>query len=372
MEKPAVSPLFGYTGAGYWGGAWYPYWSVMILTVLGGFFGLDHLWLRSPVTCLLKVLTNMLTFGSWWIYDMIQIFGDSDLVKKYGLTVPFFGAQGIGAGVFREEPGVLGDARSPFRWLAYMLLLFFPFGFDRAVAGDFPAAAVKFFMTFVPFAWPFLILWFGFEFYRSWIAPTKLWEEGAARPFPLSIFLASTKGTVLGPSDPGTSSSFGVCNVLSVVAKPIVDLAAGPIAAASGAAVAVENTVATVADSATKVVKLATDTTLPALKTVMQDGMQQKVDEKFQQMTGLPIGAMNPTALEARATSALSRKIGSFGLKGGGLSGDSLGVGAVGLTAALLLGSGLLLGALRIKHILAQNRNGKGARDDRPPEPRTV
>ena len=39
------------------------------LSVLGGFFGLDHLYLRSPLTFIAKLITNIFTFGTWWLYD---------------------------------------------------------------------------------------------------------------------------------------------------------------------------------------------------------------------------------------------------------------------------------------------------------------
>lgn len=58
------------------------------LTILGGFFALDHLYLRSPLTFLAKLVINILFFGVWYIYDIAQALFNSDVVKLYGLGIP--------------------------------------------------------------------------------------------------------------------------------------------------------------------------------------------------------------------------------------------------------------------------------------------
>ena len=65
------------------------------LSVLGGAIGLDHLYLRSPLTFLAKCVVNMLFFGVWWFYDAAQAIFNSDVVKVYGLGVPGLGPQGL-------------------------------------------------------------------------------------------------------------------------------------------------------------------------------------------------------------------------------------------------------------------------------------
>jgi hypothetical protein len=72
---------------------------LMALSVFGGFFALDHLYLRSPLTFLSKIIVNLLCFGVWWIYDACQIVFNSHNVKVFGLGVPGIGPYGIGAGV---------------------------------------------------------------------------------------------------------------------------------------------------------------------------------------------------------------------------------------------------------------------------------
>ena len=74
--------MFDYTQKSFWGGSWYPYWTLIVATILGGFFGLDHIWLRSPTSGLLKFIVNILTLGLWYFYDMIQILGEKENVMK--------------------------------------------------------------------------------------------------------------------------------------------------------------------------------------------------------------------------------------------------------------------------------------------------
>ena len=78
------------------------------LTIVLGFFGLDHLYLRSPLTFLVKFIVNILFFGVWYLYDVSHALFNSDVVKLYGLGVPILGPKGIAAGVLsKEEPSKL-------------------------------------------------------------------------------------------------------------------------------------------------------------------------------------------------------------------------------------------------------------------------
>ena len=109
------SERFDYTRKQFWGGPWYPYWSLAVVSVMCGFVGLDHFWLRSPTTGILKFIVNLFGFGIWWIYDLIQIFGEKDNVMEHGLTAPFAGPLGIGAGMFRDNQPDAPLSKSPFR-----------------------------------------------------------------------------------------------------------------------------------------------------------------------------------------------------------------------------------------------------------------
>ena len=65
---------FDYTQKPFWRGVWYPYWSLILVSILGGLFGLDHWYLRSPVSGVLKLIVNVLTFGLWYFYDILVLY----------------------------------------------------------------------------------------------------------------------------------------------------------------------------------------------------------------------------------------------------------------------------------------------------------
>ena len=113
------------------------YSALKYMSLLGGFFGVDHIYLRSPLTGFLKLIVNIFTFAIffiplWYIYDLTQIFMDETKVKLFGLSKPFsFSNYGLGAGMFEDEyPSKIGnkdidrDRESSKSWtfLAYTLL----------------------------------------------------------------------------------------------------------------------------------------------------------------------------------------------------------------------------------------------------------
>ena len=122
------------------------------LTVLGGFFGLDHLYLRSPWTFLAKMMVNMMFFGVWWIYDAVHALFNSDTIRLYGLNLPGWGPIGIGAGVLSKEV----PDRKHFRFFIYALALIFGgmIGLDSFVLGYNDIGILRFISTisliFVP------------------------------------------------------------------------------------------------------------------------------------------------------------------------------------------------------------------------------
>jgi hypothetical protein len=67
------------------------------LTFLG-VLGVDHFYLRSPLTGLAKLLTFG-GVGLWWIWDILQVWTEGDRVVKNGLTMPFDLGTGIGQGM---------------------------------------------------------------------------------------------------------------------------------------------------------------------------------------------------------------------------------------------------------------------------------
>jgi hypothetical protein len=229
--------MFDYTRKDFRGGPWYPYWTLVTFTTLGGFFGLDHFWLRSPTTGIIKCIVNIFTFGLWWMYDMLQVFGEKDSVMKHGLTVPLVGPLGIGAGMFVDNQPDVATSRSPLRWMAYLLLMMTPFGFDSLVGGDSNGAFAKFFSILFPLMWPISFAWFFVNIWYTVVTPKRLFTEGLLRFFPFTLFIDPKGPSVLGPKDvpdrpdgcdPGGSKGFfrgildAILNLLNVVLPPII------------------------------------------------------------------------------------------------------------------------------------------------------
>ncbi len=200
--------LFDYTQKNYWGGPWYPYWTLILATVVFGFFGLDHFWLRSPLSGMIKAVVNVLTLGMWYFYDVIQIATEQERVQKYGLSAPVFGPLGVGAGMFRDNMAE-GEtlSKSPFRYLLYVIMLLVPFtfGLEYVVAGDIGGAGFKFLTSIFFFILaPVGIIYTLMNFIHAVVIPKSLFEQGTYHLFPASMFIGPrgfSAAGVLGPKD---------------------------------------------------------------------------------------------------------------------------------------------------------------------------
>jgi hypothetical protein len=82
--------------------------------VLPGLLGIDHFYLRSPWTGLMKMLT-VGGLGLWWLWDTFQVFTEGDRVEMYGMTAPFDLKTGIGQGMITAGPTHY-EQRSSFSW----------------------------------------------------------------------------------------------------------------------------------------------------------------------------------------------------------------------------------------------------------------
>ena len=111
------------------------------LSILGGFLGLDHLYLRSPLTAIAKFVVNLSCYGVWWLYDVAQALFNKDVVKTFGLPVPGLGPQGIAAGVLEKE---IPDQKH-LRFFTYAVSLFLggAFGLDSFVTGHTQTGAIR-------------------------------------------------------------------------------------------------------------------------------------------------------------------------------------------------------------------------------------
>ena len=427
-------PRFAYTGAGYWGGSWYPYWTLMLITVIGGFVGADHFLIRSPVTGILKLIVNMMTMGAWYVYDIIQIYKDRESVQKNGLSIPILGAQGIGAGIFTDgKPDKKGDDKdapvvtSPWRWFVFLILVWYPFGLDSFVAGDGMGAMVKFIGTFIPLLWPIMIIWKCIDIYQTYISPTSIWSNGLIRFFPFSFIMNKTYPTKLGPSQPlkpvgqdGILYALGpIGQAVGIVAEPIIENALAPVTAVTGAIAASAKTLEVAANSTSEIIKAATSTAVPVVKSgsaivqlapkavsalpaiatsltneavsysnptklaeiAAKQGTTGSLTKAANGLTAISNpnklaemaanqGATSSVTKAANGLTALSDSTKMTKMVGGGAT-DTISMGAVILILSVLLGGGLFLGGLRLKEVFKQNQNVR-TKDYRPVETPTV
>lgn len=179
-----ANPMFFYTQNKYWGGATLNFTIYRVLAVVGGLFGLDHFYLRSPTTGIAKILLNLVTFGFWFFYDILQAFTERDSIEKYGISLPWYGPAGIGGGGFvtAENPKV--ENASPFWFMLYTIGLFvLPFGLDYLVAGDIPGAAFKAISTMMVFGLIYTVV----NVFKLLAHPERVMCEGTTRYFPWTI-----------------------------------------------------------------------------------------------------------------------------------------------------------------------------------------
>ena len=136
----------------------------LALSVLGGFLALDHLYLRSPLTFIGKLIVNFLFFGIWWLYDASQAVFNTEVVKVFGLGMPGLGPQGIAAGVLGKE---VPDQKH-MAFFFYGIALFFGglLGIDSFIVGEHQFGFIRLISTLtVIFSFISIFWWFYNIFY---------------------------------------------------------------------------------------------------------------------------------------------------------------------------------------------------------------
>jgi TM2 domain-containing membrane protein YozV len=84
---------------------------------IAGILGLDHFYLRSPLTGVVKMLT-VGGFLLWWLWDIGQVWFNGDRVVNYGLGTPFNPAAGIGQGMVTDKSTVYDSKVGFSSWAA--------------------------------------------------------------------------------------------------------------------------------------------------------------------------------------------------------------------------------------------------------------
>ena len=82
-----------------------PLWLLKWLTIfpITGLLGFDHFALGSQFTGMTKLLVNMFTLGSWYAYDIVQVYYKKDIGEK-GLKSPFIEIGSVGKNVISTTP----------------------------------------------------------------------------------------------------------------------------------------------------------------------------------------------------------------------------------------------------------------------------
>jgi len=86
-----------------------PVWLYRVLAVfpVTGMAGVDHYAVGSTQTAFAKGLVNLITFGSWYFYDILQSL-DAEKIAESGLKFPFYEGGNIGAGRLAVSMNGLG------------------------------------------------------------------------------------------------------------------------------------------------------------------------------------------------------------------------------------------------------------------------
>lgn len=393
-----MANTLSYTRGSYWGGPWYSYNSLIIVTIFLGLFGGDHFWLRSPTTGFLKLFGNLLTLGLWYIYDILQILGESEQVQKHGLSVPIVGHAGIGAGMFVDNNPGAQTSKSPWRFIGYLLLVCLPFGFDFFIAGDSNGGVARLMTTLLFFLWPFGFIWGCINMIRAIFMPKTLFEEGTYRMFPFTWFMDSNGPSVLGPKDvaakcrqPGLIGA--IIETISALVVPFINIffpgispAVESVALATRAGA---GAVKTAANTTTAVIEAAKEPTVAATQVV--SGLAQQVPTALaaipditSKVTGDLAKMATPEGLKALAEKQgvklpSTEALASLAQKGGGVVESSYGSNfedvALLIVLVSVLSAGAYYGFKRLNSTWFSKQNGNVDRRDRndtPPEPRSV
>ena len=177
----------------FWGGykADYFLYKAFAISPLG-FFGADQLILRSPFTAFLKFIVNVLFYGAWYFYDIIQVLTDEEFIANYGMSTPW-GPKGLGYRFFKDvTPNNINELPNPssdyagisgtIAFILYNLFcLYVPFGFDAWAAGDYVGGLMKILSLIFIFTIPYYMITGFFNYFRSGTVE----KEGVPRSWPV-------------------------------------------------------------------------------------------------------------------------------------------------------------------------------------------
>lgn len=198
------------------------------LSVIGGLLALDHLYLRSPLTFIAKLIVNVLTLGSWWLYDASQAVFNKDVVKVFGLGVPGLGPKGIAAGVLASD--IPDKKHMAFFVYALAVIIGGVFGLDSFIVGDKQSGFIRLICLITGILAPVAIFWWlynlGMFLFKTKDVTNTYWEYfGAPEPAEHGM----TLGEKLATKFPFLQKLFGpisrVKNVVVGTAEGVINTA---------------------------------------------------------------------------------------------------------------------------------------------------
>jgi len=339
-------------------GATYLSYDVFVgLSVFGGFLGLDHLYLRSPLTFLAKIIVNIMFFGIWWIYDATQAVFNKDIVKVFGLGIPGLGPKGIGAGVLaKDEPD-----KKHMRFFIYAFCLLFGgiIGIDSFVLGHSNWGIFSLIATLSVIFLPASAANWGYQVFRFFTDVKSVINEN-------STYFGGPPGQ--SRSDRFFAKILNYFNPIETVIRPVVKPVADAITVASTALDKASSAVIGVTDTAKMAMEKGSD--------IVRD--VSKVVHEVSTIGTVAPGVSLYSAITPQAVKETKEKLGTdAGLKGAAaLKGGALLFAASNASNASNLNAlpYFLLGTITFivvaGFVITYQRSKKDEPNDSPPEPR--
>jgi TM2 domain-containing membrane protein YozV len=214
-EPPAAEPPVTHhmSDVDTWGNPDRNYIVFVALSIVFGFLGLDHFYLRSFGTGTQKLVVNFLTLGFWYWWDLIQVLTDGAKIRKEGLSSPMDWIRGIGRGVFKPLSSASASANkcgggsntqekeyaAEKSYLIYAILAicFGWLGADKFYLGRGWEGAAKIFSCFNIFLFLFGWVWVLWDAFHAFFMTKDVLKNGISAPMPYSMFFTEpVPGTV--------------------------------------------------------------------------------------------------------------------------------------------------------------------------------
>jgi TM2 domain-containing membrane protein YozV len=184
-----------------WGNPDRNYFVFVALSLVLGFIGADHFYLRSFGTGIQKLFVNMFTLGFWYFWDVLQITTEGEKIRKEGLSSPLDWIKGIGRGVFTDPKGQSGgaeyEANKSYIVYAFLAIFFGWLGADKFYLGQGWQGIAKVLSCFNIFLFLFGWMWVAWDAFHAFFLTDKIMKDGITAPMPYSmVFTGKTEPEV--------------------------------------------------------------------------------------------------------------------------------------------------------------------------------